>query len=111
MQKLKLGDYVKDILTGEVDIVTPSDNSLYPFRTGCELFTDEGLDLVSHLHPRFIKVDPPKKLVKKTIHGWANIYSHGADFHHDESRAKAFVNDYDLIAKAVPFTVEYEVEE
>ena len=114
MQKLKVGDYVKDILTGKVGEVDASNSTDYPLkcRESNYSFTFEGFQRISHIAPRFIKVDPPKKMVKKTIQRWATIYDYGVSYHETEAHAESNARrNASAIAVAVPFTIEFEVEE
>jgi hypothetical protein len=83
-QVLKDGDWIRDILSDEVarvcniSDIEGNEHSLYPLVTNINgsrhTMTRDGKILSEHKNPRFVKCDPPKKKVTKTIEAWANVY-------------------------------------
>ena len=111
MQKLKVGDYVKDILTGKVGEVSLNCSAIHTLMALGESFSTEGYACSHHTVPRFIKVEPPKKMVTKTMHKYANIFEDGGVcLYEDKKVAERFSSSYHAV-KAVPVTITYEVEE
>ena len=115
-QELKVGDHVRDILSDEISIVVKkSGGEIYPlmaeFSSDWLYFTKEGMSNVNHRHPRFVKVEPPKKKVKKTIEAWANVYKYGRVSRYNTKEEADWNADNSRRIACVKLTGEYEIEE
>ena len=112
-QELKVGDHVRDILSDEISIVEKNRSETYPlvskFSSGWVYFTKEGMNYVNHRHPRFVKVEPPKKKVKKTIEAWVNVYDDRKRFYDSKKEADEWAHSPRIAC--VKLTGEYETEE
>lgn len=113
---LKEGDYVKDILTGEIGVIKEgvSYSGLYPLNVivvgkVVNYVTREGLENTYHKYPRFVKCEKPKKLVTKEV---VTIVIRnkltGEITTHAYTTAVCFSRHIEIIDQ---FTNTYEVEE
>ena len=119
-QELKEGDWVRYILTDKVGQIEDYSKISTTYSLCLRIviglharemaFTKEGLSSLHHKHPRFIKCDPPKKKVKKTMERWVNVYhTHESMAHETEERANELAYPYRIACAKL--TGEYEVEE
>lgn len=79
-QELKEGDWVCDILTGDISKINSRISDDYPFMvhhsTSGEFISTvmrDGKQFSHHIHPRFIKCDPPKVKKKVKVYGYATF--------------------------------------
>lgn len=118
--KFKAGDIVK--IEG---VLMPSGSSKYPLllsikgnESGSRIavcVTEEGLYLADDTTPFIQLVSRPKKMVKKTMEKWANVYVGGATFTYSTiehaDNAALFRSGVDRRIACVKLVGEYEVEE
>lgn len=124
---IKVGDRVYSIICGWAIVTEVDLNRTYPIvikaeNGAIESYTFDGRFFLEEGYPQGLFWDEPqftppprsKRLVKKQLEGWVNVYKGGNEVYYSSiynTEADAYdVADTDLIA-CVKITGEYEVEE
>ena len=106
----KPGDKVRCILTGVEGVLGESNyEHLYPLQLpGRSSFTEDGRLASRHIIPTLELIERPKKMVKKTVEGFAGLDKNKTPYRFDKERDMLSIVGCTHI---VPATIIYEVEE